>query len=88
MPLFAKAEILETAGSFITSVKSHNLLISLYAYAGVYVEVFHSISKKLVAIRILEDKKRLRLYTKNIDIQTLLNQSLLCFMLICTQCEN
>lgn len=88
LSLEIKAEILETEGRYVTSVKSHNLIISLYGYAGAYVEVFRTTYNKLVAIRILEDKKRLRLYTKNIDIQTLLNQSLLCFMLVCTHCEN
>ncbi|MCW3070449.1 MAG: hypothetical protein JWO44_339 [Bacteroidetes bacterium] len=83
LPIEQKAKILESEGKFICSVYSHGLKISLYGWEGWYMEEFHTINNnKLVAIRILEDKKRLKFYTKNIDLKTLLNQSILCFLFI------
>jgi hypothetical protein len=77
LPIKQKAEILESEGKFICSVCSHGLKISLYGWEGWYIEEFHSTSNnKLVAIRILEDKKRLKFYTRGLDLQALLNQSI------------
>lgn len=83
LPIKQKAEILEAEGKFLCTVNLHGLRISLYAWEGLYIEEFHSMStKKLVAIRILEDKKRLKFYARHIDLQVLLNQSIICFLLL------
>jgi hypothetical protein len=78
LPISEKATILRQEGKYITTISSHGLDISLYYFCGLYVEVFHvRLSGKLVAVRILEDKKRLGAYARQIDIHTLLKQSLL-----------
>jgi hypothetical protein len=89
LPIEEKAEILRQDGKYITTIGSHGLDISLYYYGGLYVEVFHSrASKRLVGVRILEDKKRLGAYARQIDIHTLLKQSLLGLLMFTSYYEN
>lgn len=88
LPIKQKAEILETEGKFLCAVHSHGLRISLYGWEGHYIEEFHTINKnKLIAIRILEDKTRLKFYARHIDLQVLLNQSIICFLLVLSTAE-
>jgi hypothetical protein len=76
LPIKEKKEILDTQGKNICSLNSHGLTISLYCLDKHFVEVFQE-GNKLVGVRILEDKKRLRFYARNLDLRFLLNQSLL-----------
>ncbi|MFL5763849.1 MAG: hypothetical protein ACJ77K_07900 [Bacteroidia bacterium] len=89
LPIDQKEALLKQEGKYITSIDSHGLQVSLYYYAGLYVEAFYAKAKnKLVAVRILEDKKRLGAYSRHIDIQTLLNQSLLGLLMFSSYYDN
>lgn len=89
LPIKEKAELLKQEGKFITTIESHGLIISLYAFEGMYVEVFKAkTDEKLVAVRILEDKKRLGLYSRHVDLQTLLSQSLWSLLLFSSYYDN
>ena len=89
LPITEKAALLKQEGKYVTTIESHGLIISLYAYNGVYVEIFTvKINGKLVAVRILDDKKRLGSYARNIDIETLLKQSLLGLLIFSSYYEN
>ncbi|HEY0029669.1 MAG TPA: hypothetical protein VGC65_02835 [Bacteroidia bacterium] len=89
LPIEEKAALLKQEGKYVTTMDSHGLKISLYAYKGMYVEVFNvKINDKLVAVRILDDKKRLGFYSRNVDLQTLLNQSLLGLLLFSSYYDN
>ncbi len=82
LPIKEKAEILEDEGKFICEITAYGLKISLYTLDGLFVEVFRAPGTGLlVAVRILEDKKRFRLYAKHIELKDLLNQSITCFLL-------
>ncbi|MDQ3048699.1 MAG: hypothetical protein M3R27_14210 [Bacteroidota bacterium] len=89
LPIKEKVEILEDEGKFICEITAYGLKVSLYGLNGVFVEVFRAPGTQLlVAVRILEDKKRFRLYTKHIDLKDLLNQSITCFLLVYSICSN
>ncbi|MDF2438662.1 MAG: hypothetical protein K0Q95_3038 [Bacteroidota bacterium] len=76
LPIKEKKGILDTEGKNICSLNSHGLTITLYCLHNHFVEVFQE-GNKLVGVRILEDKKRLRFYARNLDLRFLLNQSIL-----------
>lgn len=89
LPINEKAELLKQEGKYVTTIESHGLIISLYAYQGLYVEVFTvKINGKLVAVRVLDDKKKLGSYARHVDIQTLLKQSLMGLMLFSSYYDN
>jgi|ERR1043165_3465873 hypothetical protein len=89
LPISEKARILKEEGKYIITVESHGLKISLYYYSGIYAEVFHAkINDRLVAVRIIDDKKRLGAYSRHIDIQTLISQSLLGLLMFSSYYEN
>lgn len=78
LPIKEKAEILSTHAKLICQLNSHGLRISLHCYQNHFIEVFKEVNTdKLVGVRILEDKKRLRFYARNLDLRFLLGQSLL-----------
>ncbi|HEX8517240.1 MAG TPA: hypothetical protein VF868_13670 [Bacteroidia bacterium] len=78
LPIKEKESVLLSEGKLICSLRSHGLRITLYCLFGRYVEVFHEeTNDKIVGVRILEDKRRLRFYARNLDIRFLLGQSLL-----------
>lgn len=89
LPINEKAELLKQEGKYVTTIESHGLIISLYAYQGLYVEIFNvKINGKLVAVRVLDDKKKLGSYARQVDIQTLLKQSLMGLMLFSSYYDN
>ena len=89
LPINEKEAVLKKAGKYLTTIESHGLQVSLYYYEGLYVEAFHvKLNGKLVAVRIIEDKKRLGAYSRHVDIKTLLNQSLLGLLMFSSYYEN
>ena len=89
LPIKEKAFLVKSEGKYLATIESLGLKISLYVYDGTYVEIFNVIvNDKLVAVRILDDKKRLSLYSRNIDLKILLNQSLFCFLFACAYYES
>jgi len=70
-----KAETLCHKGEFIEMIQSENFDMSLYTLDGHYVELFYSIAyNRIEEIWTLKDPKRLELYTKNLDINHLINE--------------
>jgi hypothetical protein len=89
LPINEKEALLKQEGKYITAIESHGLKILLYYYQGIYAEVFYTkVNGKLVAVRILDDKKRLGAYARHIDIQTLLRQSLLGLLMFSSYYDN
>jgi hypothetical protein len=87
LPIKEKKKVLESEGKYICSLQSHGLTITLYCLHNHFVEVFQNGTEKLVGIRILEDKKRLRFYARNLDLRFLLNQSLFGFLIMAANQE-
>lgn len=73
LPIEEKAYLLCSRGELIAAVATNNHDISLYALDGEYVELFYSIAyNRIEDIKLLEDHKRLDIYTRNMDISILL----------------
>lgn len=73
LPIEEKAYLLCSRGELIAAVATSNYDISLYALDGEYVELYYSIAyNKIEEIKVLEDHLRLDIYTRNMDISTLL----------------
>jgi hypothetical protein len=73
LPIEEKAYLLCSRGELIAAVATSNYDISLYALDGEYVELYYSIAyNKIEEIKVLEDHLRLDIYTRNMDLSTLL----------------
>ena len=73
LPIEEKAYLLCSRGELIAAVATNSYDISLYALDGEYVELYYSIAyNKIEEIKVLEDHQRLDIYTRNMDIDTLL----------------
>jgi hypothetical protein len=74
LPIEEKAYQLCSRGELIAAVATSTYDISLYALDGEYVELYYSIAyNKIEEIKVLEDHQRLDIYTRNMDISTLLD---------------
>jgi hypothetical protein len=74
LPIEEKAYLLCSRGELIAAVATNNYDISLYALDGEYVELYYSVAyNKIEDIKLLEDHKRLDIYTRNMDISSLLD---------------
>jgi hypothetical protein len=73
LPIEERAYLLCSKGELITVVATTNFDLSLYALDGQYVELLYSAScNRIEDIRIIENQKRLDIYTRNLDINDLL----------------
>jgi len=72
LPIEEKAYLLCSKGELIAVVATNNFDLSLYTLDGEYVELYYSIAfNKIDDIKIIEDPKRLDIYTRNLDINEL-----------------
>lgn len=72
--LNTKAEFLFNYGEYISSIEYYGNKVDLYTVGGFYVEAFYGgHTKELEKIEILDEReRRLQLYSKDVDIDKLL----------------